>query len=353
MEGGASLTLSTMRAWRGSFWWQCALFFIIPSSEALSSPQHLVVTVHGLSGFASDLAYVGRQLESESKGEMVVLACRCNEGRTFDGLAKGGSRVAHEVSRYSRENPGLSTISFIGNSLGGLYARYALKDLHENGSIAGLRPAAFVTTAAPHLGVRSALYTPVLSPLAALLAPAGFVSRSARDAIRQTQILRDMVEEPFLAPLRAFRARRAYAALKGDFMVPFDSALFTSVKPETLLNEVVSSSPLGATRVDCFDENAVRFRAFADAEDDCIASALDNLGWSKCVISLPLSLSPVDALPLAHNKVVALERTGIRRIFASLEQTQVGRPVMDDLARWLWEVASASVAEPSALSADV
>lgn len=328
------------------------LFCIIPSNKALSSPQHLVVTVHGLSGFASDLAYVGRQLESESKGEMLVLACRCNEGRTFDGLAKGGSRVAEEVSNFVTQNPELSTISFIGNSLGGLYARYALKDLHENRSIAGLRPAAFVTTAAPHLGVRSALYAPVLSPLAALLAPAGFVSRSARDAVRQTSILRDMVDEPFLAPLRAFRARRAYAALNGDFMVPFDSALFTSAKPETLLNEVASSSPRGATRVNCIDENVVGFRAFADAEDDSIASALDKLGWSKCVISLPWSQSPLDVLPLAHNKVVALERTGLRRMFASLEQTHVGRPVMDDLARWLWEVASASPAELSAVTAN-
>ena len=43
-------------------------------------------------------------------------------------------------------------------------------------------------------------------------------------------------------------------------------------------------------------------------------------------------------LPLAHNKLVALERrpTDPRAtLFKGIENTAVGRPVMDGLARWL------------------
>lgn len=312
------------------------LVFLVACCGA-SRPQHLVVTVHGLGGYSTDLGYVGRRLEAESTGAIVVLACKCNEGRTFDGLAAGGSRVADEVARFLAEAEGFETISFIGNSLGGLYARYAVFLLFANNSVAGLRPAAFVTTASPHLGVRSSLYAPLLAPLAALFAPAHRFSRSARDVLGQTATLRDMTDNAFLQPLRAFRARRAYAASDGDFMVPFESALFAS-------SDLAESAMSRATsEVKCL-EVPVR-RPLRRADDEAIASALDSLGWSKCVIALPRDTGSIlDVLPLAHNKVVALERSGVKRILAPFERTDDGKPAMDDLARWLWQVVSTAEA---------
>ncbi|KAJ8614500.1 hypothetical protein CTAYLR_000764 [Chrysophaeum taylorii] len=309
-------------------WWSWVA--IVDATSLVA--EHLVVTVHGLSGFATDLGYVGRRLEAESDGRVVVLACTCNEGRTTDGLAAGGRRVADEVSRF--EAPSLRTISFLGNSLGGLYARYALAHLFDGNLVAGLVPAAFVTTAAPHLGVTDATYAPLLAPLAPLLAPIDAVSRSVRDVMRQTTVVRDMYDNRFLDPLRAFRARRAYAAVDGDFMVPFRSALFTETAGQTFFAE---AKPTNTSLVRCLD---IPSRGTGCGE----LAALDDLGWSKCAVSLPPDANPLlAALPLAHNKVVALERAGVKRLATPFERTDVGRPVMDDLARWIWHTASATL----------
>lgn len=86
------------------------------------------------------------------------------------------SQVVSVVKRY----PDLQKISFIGHSLGGLIARYAIAKLYSEdfkkptsqdngepdrfekpfrdekteGKIAGLEPVNFITSATPHLGLR-------------------------------------------------------------------------------------------------------------------------------------------------------------------------------------------------------
>ena len=121
-----------------------------------TTPQkHLVVLVHGLSGTAADLGYLARRLEADAS--VRVLASGANEPfpRTLDGVDAGGARVADEVRQVASD---FKTISFVGNSLGGLYARAALRELRdaERDTFAGLTPAVFVTTAPPHLGLQKA-----------------------------------------------------------------------------------------------------------------------------------------------------------------------------------------------------
>lgn len=280
-------------------------------TAVVSGYEHLIVTVHGFSGRATDLGYVQRRLEFEK--DIVVLACTCNQGRTWDGVAAGGRRVAREVAAFTAQRPELKTISFIGNSMGGLYSRYALAELSTD-----LVQAAFVTTAAPHLGVGMAAYGTI----------AGVVPMpTARDLTGQTDLLQDLMAPRFLDPLRLFQVRRAYAAAAGDFMVPFESALFTKSKPPL-------ERPT-TTVVEC--------GGVADDPPNALAADLDALGWTKCVVSL--ADEPGGFLPLAHNKVVALERAGIKSLYAPFESTAVGRPAMDDLARWLVEVVRASTRE--------
>ena len=129
--------------------------------------KHLVVLVHGLSGTAADLGYLARRLEADAS--VRVLASGANEPfpRTLDGVDAGGARVADEVRQVASA---YKTISFVGNSLGGLYARAALRELRDadRSTFAGLTPAVFVTTAAPHLGARQTQYGP-LAPLLRLL----------------------------------------------------------------------------------------------------------------------------------------------------------------------------------------
>ena len=140
-------------------------------AASTAPPQkHLVVLVHGLSGTAADLGYLARRLEADAS--VRVLASGANEPfpRTLDGVDAGGARVADEVRQVASA---YKTISFVGNSLGGLYARAALRELRDvnKGTFAGLQPAVFVTTAAPHLGARQTQYGS-LAPLLRLL-PSG------------------------------------------------------------------------------------------------------------------------------------------------------------------------------------
>lgn len=299
--------------------------------------QHLVVTVHGLGGFATDLGYLRRRLEEE-KG-VAVLACKCNERKTFDGIAAGGRRVAEEVADYLKTATDFETISFVGNSLGGLYSRYALalladEDGDEETFAGGLKPAAFVTTAAPHLGIRSALYSSAIAPFAWM--------QSARDVLGQTDLLSDMVGPTFLKPLASFRERRAYAAVRGDFMVPFDSALFTSSAPASFFGGKQRKTT-SSTSVQCVGATQTqqgRKVPMRREDEEIMARALEDLGWSRCLITLPRTHTILDLLPLSHNKVVALERSGIKRAFSVFEQTSVGQPVMDNLATWISRVAA-------------
>lgn len=136
--------------------------------------------VHGHKGRSSDLNYLRSTLlslanENEKHGEVkdidcdvdideeslssssssksrdsvdfIVHSALCNEDKTDDGIEKGGKRLVDEIlalltevtskktphRRRQRYYPNVQTItlSIVGNSLGGLYARYAVSKLME------------------------------------------------------------------------------------------------------------------------------------------------------------------------------------------------------------------------------
>ena len=306
-----------------------ALLLFLVSVWCCDSWEHLVVLVHGFQGRPTDLGYLNRRLESETG--VRVLCASANDGRTFDGVAAGGKRIAREIEAFVVREKQARSISFVGNSLGGLYARYALGELYDatEGSVAGLRPAAFATTAAPHLGVREAPYGFALSPVAALGAMflSDRMSLTARDLCGQTDVLDLLAFEPrFLRPLGAFRSRKALASLRKDFMVPFKSALFTSLSPSAFKSRASGGDNL----IYCLEDSSPGNTKAADS--------IAALGWSRCAADLREPLSPLSVLPLAHNKLVALERTGLKAFASPFEQTKVGRPVMNFLADWIIEV---------------
>lgn len=142
--------------------------------EDPSATMDAYFLVHGLGGNRVDLSYLAQQIRRRSDGAEIVHCVSCNEGRTKDGVVKGGDRLAQEVKEVldkQRGNAPLQRIHFVGNSLGGLYCRYAVALLFEPckrnekdgrcncgcggaGRVAGLIPHSFVTIATPHLGVR-------------------------------------------------------------------------------------------------------------------------------------------------------------------------------------------------------
>lgn len=121
--------------------------------------------------------------EATIRHDMVVHVPSCNELKTKDGVERGGKRLVEEMletiriemkkrvdSCTDREaTVGIRdiTISMLGNSLGGLYSRFAIAELVEradNMVLDGqyrLHLNVFCTTASPHLGISKHTYIPI------------------------------------------------------------------------------------------------------------------------------------------------------------------------------------------------
>ena len=234
--------------------------------------------------------------------DIVVYSAKCNVGRTHDGIRNGGTRLANEIINFiqcdtkKRQEEGVVngggvcnvTISLVGNSLGGLYSRFALSKIpyeiplsnesNEDGSSSKFKirlfPNIFCTTATPHLGISQHTYLPI-PRLAETIIGTG-MGTTGRDLFRLNSdamndgaaakvnaaaamtvkrlgtsfrilqgsshsievehddeddsecVIRNMcVDNEYLVPLGNFRQRIAYANAYGtDFQVPCQTAAF-------------------------------------------------------------------------------------------------------------------------------
>ncbi|GMI41122.1 hypothetical protein TeGR_g7120, partial [Tetraparma gracilis] len=175
-----------------------------------------------------------------------VHLCECNEGRTLDGVAAGGGRVAKEIravlgaqvpvtvpgGRAGDPNPNApARVSLLGNSLGGLYMRHAAAELfgaplRVNGRL--VEPHKFVTTASPSLGVADHTYLPLPQKLLPALLRRLPLPLTYKDLFLATPLVHAMCTEPsFLGPLSLFSERVALASgFAADFLVPASTGLF-------------------------------------------------------------------------------------------------------------------------------
>ena len=219
---------------------------------AAAGPTHLFVLVHGLGGTPEDLSCLERGVLKRAGSSALVLKPGCNlAARSFDGVPNGARRVAEEIQAVARAyKASLRTVSLVGNSLGGLYARHCAAQLYdpETRTIAGLVPDTYLTTATPHLGVGPFGYLGYFpSPVRALGARAmGATTRQlllldgdddveADDAETGPLLLRmaDPSSE-YVAALGAFKRRCAYANATNDFLVAYETASLDPDAPETL-----------------------------------------------------------------------------------------------------------------------
>lgn len=180
--------------------------------------------------------------ENAGATSFIVHNAICNENKTDDGVVNGGDRLADEILQvilYEVEKkkrllgdiggsiePVDVTISLIGNSLGGLYTRYAVARLAEMAKQSAsessvdedtsIEPAYYVfeygdtsfrlhfnvfcTTASPHLGCSDHTYFPI--PRVAERGIAHGLGETGRDLFRVNNLLHDMATTPrFLGPL--------------------------------------------------------------------------------------------------------------------------------------------------------
>ena len=182
--------------------------------------RHLLILCHGLYGLPSEL-YAARDKLRGVPG----CAVHCCEGYggagTKQGIDEIGERIQAEIrdviDAHGRgsDRPALATISFVGHSMGGVVARSAISKLFNasDGTIHGLTPFLFVSTASPHLGVSN--YGPLPQLPVALTAPLAsvFSGKSGHDLFSIDSpdgIVRTLATDPSaLRALGSFRARSA------------------------------------------------------------------------------------------------------------------------------------------------
>ena len=141
----------------------CIIALLMLLANASSLQPHLYVLSHGFMGSSSDLSYLSEQIQSQSTASVSMHLSNCNSSplNTLDGIAAGGTRLFEEiVSVVNTVKP--DKLSLVGNSLGGLYVRYAAKllvEAHGSGdgslTIGGhtIMLDTLMTTASPHLGI--------------------------------------------------------------------------------------------------------------------------------------------------------------------------------------------------------
>ncbi|KAI8840769.1 putative serine esterase-domain-containing protein [Chytriomyces cf. hyalinus JEL632] len=110
--------------------------------------MHVVVLVHGFTGFATDLAYLAKVINARSAADTTVFNPTCNEWRTDSGVEAQAQRVAESVLKHL-DDRGLNkdiSISLVGHSLGGLVARLAAHKLASR----NLKLRHYISVATPH-----------------------------------------------------------------------------------------------------------------------------------------------------------------------------------------------------------
>ncbi|KAK9097084.1 hypothetical protein Sjap_022581 [Stephania japonica] len=232
------------------------------STKDLRVPTHLVVTVNGIVGSATNWRFAAKKLLEKYPQDVIVHCSECNSSMlTLDGVDVMGERLAEEVKMVIKSRPKLQKISFVSHSLGGLVARYAIAKLYEKnqdgesfeenrecrseesgitrpdekskGKLAGLEPQNFITFATPHLGSRGHKQAPLFCSLPFVEKAARHISwmlgRTGRQLILADndsgnppllfQMVNDTGNLQFLSALQSFRRRVAYSNVRFDALV--------------------------------------------------------------------------------------------------------------------------------------
>lgn len=355
-----------------------------PSTETI----HLVVLVHGLMGNALEMDYLAQTLKRQvpydsSETSVVIHSAVSNEGHTNDGIAAGGKRLANEINTlvkhfWKKHGDAQVTLSLVGNSLGGLYARYALSEVSwkDDQVLAqhSLIPRLFVTTCTPHLGVSQHTYIRlprmVEAPIARVMQTTG------RDLFRFSQVIEEMtIQSKYIDPLLAFDQRVAYINIYGtDFQVPTATAAFwadtdsvheqdvtvatnepSASMPSSILMQLTTPQrPSTLTQ-----ERNAKESSSGTTTSNHLSQQLDHLGWTKVLVDVrehlpmmswternkeerPLQAASFTArelleryarrgrfqtFPLGHTVLVANAKDALNRYL-----TKGGQPIMDHLA---------------------
>eukprot|EP01040_Poterioochromonas_malhamensis_P004005 gene4005-4284_t len=303
-------------------------------------------------GSSNDLTYLAQKLRDEG---YLVLQSKANElQHSLLGIADGAKKLKEEVLTVQSKNPKLERISLIGNSLGGLFARYAVMLLFDETSntMHGLIPESFMTIATPHLGVRRYTffedYHLPRPPNVLRTVVSSLFLQSGKDlfgtdkaSFNQSLVYRLATDNSFLKPLQSFSRLRLYANVHLDFMVPLGTAAILPHKTveeirhkhrqHTGIVETLHPNNLHISSSESMWDDKEQVCANGDKEEEVayrhMISSLNRLPWEKVLVRFS------GTLPNAHNKICAMTKFGkpIDQVLGYDE----GQYVIDHAVEWI------------------
>jgi len=251
---------------------------------------HLVVLQHGLAGTGAEMSNIADSLDRAFPGQLRIVLSEVNEWSTLDGVAAGGDRLASLV----KETFSGGALSFVGHSLGGLYARRALRTLEAEGwfTHSGAEAANFITTSCPHLGVLS------LGAVARFGGGVlGLVGATFADIAHWSDALKELSDGVAVRALQRFHRRAIYGNYNDDLAVHVCSSLILPHAPNLptlapgLPERVSPPAPPREAGADGFGEMECVVQE--------IAEQLCTLSWERYVVQFPSGWWP----GTAHSKI--------------------------------------------------
>ncbi|CAG8731580.1 7235_t:CDS:2, partial [Dentiscutata erythropus] len=183
-------------------------------------------------GNPSHMQYLMDQLIAKYKDKIHILNAKHNTSDyTYDGIDICGERLVKEINdevNYINDKNlyKISKISFVGYSLGGLIARYAIGVLYNQGFFNEIDPTFFTTIATPHLGIRRDENKLVVKIVGEQL--------NYKDRFDGDEPILSVMSSPekvFYKALTIFKYRKLYANTRNDRTVPFWTAAIADVDP--------------------------------------------------------------------------------------------------------------------------
>ncbi|KAK0728421.1 putative serine esterase-domain-containing protein [Lasiosphaeria miniovina] len=220
-------------------------------SGGTAEADHLCVLVHGLWGNPNHLTYVAKTLrEKHPRDKVHILVAKRNSGSfTYDGIELGGERVCREIEEelqlIERAGGKIKKLSFVGYSLGGLVARYAIGLLFARGLLDKFECMNFTAFASPFLGVhtpRRGFGNRLFNVLGARTLAMSGRQLFGIDTFRDTgKPLLAVLADPtsiFMSGLALFRRHTLYANATNDRSAPYFTTMIAKTDPYTDMSKI-------------------------------------------------------------------------------------------------------------------